>query len=111
MKGFLGLCLAALVIYTIYYDLEYGTLPQTSKAATVQSHKQQHEQKKQQQIPSKKVKVKPGQTVLSVVEQLNGSSAAPIQKIVHDFKQLNPDTDANQIQIGQTYRFPIYKNE
>ncbi|HEX7064303.1 MAG TPA: LysM domain-containing protein [Bacillales bacterium] len=106
MKGFLGLCLAALVLYTIYYDLEYGTLPQTSKAATVETHKQQKQP--QEKIPSKKIKVKPGQTVLSIVEKVNGSNPVSIQKIVHDFEQLNPDVNANQIQIGETYQFPVY---
>ncbi|HEU5138773.1 MAG TPA: hypothetical protein VFT51_02290 [Bacillales bacterium] len=104
MKGFLGLCLAVLVVYTIYYDLEYGTLPHTSKAATVETHKQQDKPK----IPSRKIKAKPGQTVLSIVEKLNGSNPVSIQKVVHDFEKLNPDVEASQIQIGKTYRFPIY---
>jgi cell division protein YceG involved in septum cleavage len=104
MKKFLGLCLAALVIYTAYYDLKVGTLPIPSQAAAAETHQQQEQAK----IPYVKVKVKAGETVLSVAEHLNPSKPVPINQLIHDFKQLNPDTDPNQIQVGETYRFPTY---
>ncbi|HET7579808.1 MAG TPA: LysM domain-containing protein [Bacillales bacterium] len=108
MKGFLGVCLAALVLYSIYYDLKIGTLPTTTHAATVESGA--HHSSKIN-IPFKKVKVQPGETVLSIVEQLQGSKAVGIQKIVHDFEKLNPGVDANEIQIGHIYRFPVYNKQ
>lgn len=104
MKKILGLCLAALVIYTAYYDLKFGTLPIPSNASAAETHQQQEKA----EIPYTKVKVKPGETVLSVAEHLNHSKPVPINQLIHDFKQLNPDADPNQIQIGETYRFPTY---
>jgi hypothetical protein len=107
MKGFLGFCLAVLVVYTIYYDLQYGTVPRTSHAAEMQDHTQPRQHQKQQ-MPSEKVKVRPGDTVLSIDEKVNGNGSAPIEKVVRDFKKLNPGADINEIQIGETYKFPVY---
>lgn len=104
MKGFLCFCLAVLVVYTIYYDLQVGTIPKVTNSANAATH-----HVKKAQMPFQSVKVKPGDTVLSVVEQLNGNESVGIQKIVRDFDKLNPGDNASNIQIGQTYRFPIYK--
>lgn len=114
MKGFLGFILAVLVVYSIYYDLQFGTIPNMTKAATVGTHlkpnkKTGHPEKKQ--IPYKKTKVQPGATVLTVVEHLNGNTSVSIQKIIRDFEKLNPGVDANKIKIGHTYLFPVYNHK
>lgn len=55
-------------------------------------------------------KVKQGETVLSIVEQLHKESVSvPIETIASDFERLNENTKANKIIIGQTYKFPVYK--
>lgn len=105
MKKFLGLCLAALVIYTMYYDLHFGTLPQSPKA-----HASQSSVKQEKTMPSKEVDVQPGATVLSIVEHLNRKPSVPIKQIVSDFEKLNPGVQANNITIGKTYNFPIYRS-
>lgn len=104
MKGFLGFCLVVLVVYTIYYDLQFGTIPQITRSANAATH-----HVAQHKMPFQSVKVHPGDTVLSVVEHLNGNESVGIKKIIRDFEKLNPGASANQIQIGTTYRFPIYK--
>ncbi|HET7657407.1 MAG TPA: hypothetical protein VFK37_03880 [Bacillales bacterium] len=111
MKGFIGFCLAILVIYSIYYDLQYGTIPNTTKAATVNAQLKKDKtpsQPEHKEIPHQKVQVQPGATVLSIVEHINKQSSVSIQKVVHDFEFLNPGVDANKIKIGQTYLFPVY---
>lgn len=102
MKKFLGLCLAALVIYTMYYDLHTGTLPHSPKAEASPTEQEEDA------MPSKEVKVKPGATVLSIAEHLDHKSSVPIEKVVSDFEKLNPGVEANSITIGKTYRFPVY---
>jgi hypothetical protein len=105
MKRFMFVCLFLLVLYTMYYDLRVGTLPYMSEAtpASVQSEAQEEES-----AHVKKVKIAAGQTVLSVVEHLNQSVEVSIEKIVADFKRLNPGVNPNDIQTGKVYAFPIY---
>lgn len=104
MKKLIGLLLAALVIYTMYYDLHTGTLPDSPKAQASSA------QQKENVMPSKKVKVKPGATVLSISEHLNQNATVPIQKVIDDFEKLNPNVKANRITIGETYQFPVYED-
>lgn len=111
MKGFFGFILAILVVYSIYYDLQYGTIPNMTKAATVNSHakfsKKSHSNN-HIAIPYQKATVQPGDTVLSIVEKINGQQTASIQKVVHDFEILNPGVNANKVKIGHHYMFPVY---
>ncbi|QHS22775.1 LysM peptidoglycan-binding domain-containing protein [Virgibacillus sp. MSP4-1] len=54
--------------------------------------------------------VQPGDTVLSISENLN-KDPVEIQKLLKDFQTLNPEVNPNEIQIGETYFFPKYRNE
>lgn len=102
MKRLVILIFIGFLFYSIYYDLKKGTLPETERVAPVSN------MTVDRKIPAKKLVVKPGDTVLSIVEKLNGQMSVPIQKIIHDFKKLNPGADPHAIQIGETYLFPLY---
>ena len=56
------------------------------------------------------VVIEPGQTVLSIVEHLHdGPYPATIQDVIYDFKELNNGIEPEDIQIGKSYLFPIYR--
>lgn len=54
------------------------------------------------------IEVKTGDTVLSVTEAINKKKVPSIEKVIDDFKQLNKNTSATKIQIGKSYKFPLY---
>lgn len=93
--------------YIIYYDLQVGTLPAVHSipAAT------QAAPLKKENTPSisfYEMKIKQGDTVLSITEQHHGRLPTSINQIIHDFEALNSDAQAGEILYGQTYRFPDY---
>lgn len=104
MKKLIGTLLSFLIIYVIYFDMTVGTLPtytfQQTKA--VQTTKTT--------IPYFEAIVKPGDTVMSIVEHhLNKPLPVSIHNLVTDFQFLNSELSSNKIQIGRTYKFPDYK--
>jgi hypothetical protein len=105
MKKFISGMLILLVLYVIVYDLKIGTLP---AAALPQPHKIEIENKKDNY--SLKT-VKPGETVLSIIEKNSGSQKVNMVTIVQDFKRLNPSVDPDRIIPGKTYKFPLYAKD
>ncbi|MFT4412647.1 hypothetical protein ACLM5H_02195 [Fredinandcohnia humi] len=106
MKKF-GVFLAILfILYIIYYDVKFGTLP-VAKSETIV-----HEEDVTNQYPTmpyQTVEVKAGDTVLSIVEALNKDKPlSSIETIIKDFETLNPKVKANLLQIGKAYHFPLY---
>ncbi|MFG6114316.1 hypothetical protein ACGTN9_03930 [Halobacillus sp. MO56] len=60
-----------------------------------------------QKVP---VKVKAGDTVLSIMEQLhNGVYYHPMDDMLEDFQQLNPGIDPSSLTIDKVYYFPLYE--
>lgn len=104
MKALFGILMAALVLYTMYYDLHTGTLPQSPQASA--STKQQETP----HTPAVKVKVTPGATVMSIVEHENPKLSVSIHQVVEDFEKLNPGVRAHDITIGKVYSFPVYNH-
>jgi hypothetical protein len=107
MKKIFTFFLSVLIIYVIYFDLTVGTLPSShtqyvdAKVKTITMPKTD--------IPSFEKKVKPGETVISIVEhQLNKPLPVSITELIEDFQKLNPDRNPEQIQIGSIYHFPDY---
>jgi hypothetical protein len=109
MKKLLSIIAVILLCYAIYYDLEVGTLPHTiikeaeatGKVESVNST-----------IPFFEVEIKPGETVLSIVERdLKNPLSVSISDLIQDFQLLNPGQKPEEIQIGKTYKFPDYSNE
>ncbi|GLH64939.1 LysM domain-containing protein [Parageobacillus sp. G301] len=99
------LCLA---IYIIYHDVTTGTLIVSTKATAAPEHTT--DGKINVHIPYQTVTVQPGDTLLSIMEELqNGPIPVPIDKAIADFEALNPGKKAQTLQIGKKYKIPIYK--
>lgn len=105
MKKIIGALITVLVLYVIYYDFTNGSLPSESEqniAVPVSAPTPD--------IQNIKKEVKPGDTVLSLVEK-NSFHPLPvsISKVISDFQELNNGKKPEDIQIGKFYKFPIYK--
>ncbi|WP_459499419.1 hypothetical protein [Bacillus sp. C1] len=112
----LGALLLVLVLgYVFYYDIKIGTLPMLSsykKATATQTEKKEKTSTKEQKKADasyKVIEVKTGDTVLSITEAINKNKIPSIEKVIDDFKQLNKNTAATKIQIGNPYKFPLYQ--
>lgn len=109
MKRLIGLLFTVLVLYVIYHDLTQGTIPQ---------QQQQEEEElavpasSSIQLPYSVEEVKPGDTVLSIVEK-NSTHPLPvsISKVISDFRKLNEGIKPETIQIGHQYKFPTYEEQ
>lgn len=112
MKKFLGLLLSILIIYVIYFDLTVGTLPSPSNGRVeAMNEKTEIQKKTEADIPFFTDRVKPGETVISIVEhQLGKPLPVSISELISDFQALNPGKSPEKIQIGSTYHFPDYSN-
>ena len=103
--------------YIFYYDIKIGTLPmlssykKTTAAQTIKKEETTTKQSKKEEtdVTYKAIEVKTGETVLSITEQINKKKIPSIEKVIDDFKQLNKSTSATKIQIGKTYKFPLYQ--
>ncbi|MGM0947765.1 MAG: LysM peptidoglycan-binding domain-containing protein [Bacillota bacterium] len=93
MKRLTFVCSIVFILFILFYDLKIGTIPIQEASAKTAA-----------QGPAyKTVKVKPGDTVMSIV----GPAGSP-DDIVKDFEALNPNVRANAIQAGTAYKFPVY---
>ncbi|CAH2715412.1 hypothetical protein BACCIP111895_02596 [Neobacillus rhizosphaerae] len=110
MKKILGFLLTVLVIYVIYFDLTIGTLPTASTQQQVDANVETTGKPKID-IPSFDAKVKPGETVISIVEhKINKPLPVSIADLIVDFRKLNPGQTPEKIHIGSTYHFPDYSH-
>jgi hypothetical protein len=94
-----------LFLISIYKDLSFGTDISTKEI-------QQENQIKIVDNPSYeviKVKMEPGDTVLTVVERLNPTRKnLNIESVIQDFTSLNPNVKPNELQHNRFYFFPKY---
>ncbi|MGM0874280.1 MAG: hypothetical protein ACQEWV_05675 [Bacillota bacterium] len=96
--------------YIVYYDLQIGTLPAFSMTNLAKTETTKNvAELKSPNIAFYEVKIKQGDTVLSITERYHGSLPTSIEQIVEDFEALNTDVNAEAIKLGETYRFPDYK--
>ncbi|MGV3464829.1 MAG: hypothetical protein ACO1OT_05990 [Heyndrickxia sp.] len=106
MKKFVALVAAIIVLYSVYYDIKIGTIPAVSHASEV---KKTPQKTTKPTTPYQLKMVQPGDTVLTVVEQLQkGTLSVSIEQVIHDFQKLNNGIKPEEIQIGQEYKFPVY---
>lgn len=104
MKKLALLFAAAIAAYCIYYDVQVGTLTLASPASGEQAPLPDHSG-----TPYVIVKVKNGDTVLSIAESMaKGPLPVSIDTVVRDFASLNPGARPESITAGKTYRFPVY---
>lgn len=107
MKKLFGLLITVLILYVIYFDLSVGTLPNVDSQSV--EAKSETVAKPIKGTPAFEAKVKPGETVITIVEhQLNRSIPVSIADLIGDFRALNPGQPPEKIQIGSTYQFPDY---
>ncbi|WP_409301703.1 LysM peptidoglycan-binding domain-containing protein [Peribacillus sp. SCS-155] len=110
MKRMLFFLIACFIIYIIYFDLTTGSLPQpqirSAEPATLQVEKKTQSA---EGIPFKMVKIKPGDTLLSIIEKQDDGRQISIEDTVADFIALNNGLQPERIQIGKTYKIPDYK--
>lgn len=113
MKRFLALIAAAVILYSIYYDMSTGTLPTASEPISESREKvPEKKAKPKPALPYYEKKVTTGDTVLSIIEeQLDNPIPLPISKVVSDFEKLNNGTEPNEIQPGKIYKFPNYQKK
>ncbi|ALC89923.1 hypothetical protein AM500_09135 [Bacillus sp. FJAT-18017] len=106
MKKFIAFIFSLALFISVYVDLTRGTLP-----AAVTVPIQVNEETSSPSQPYFKATVKPGQTLLSIVEEFNsGDTGVPVSKLISDFEALNPGTSPKTMQVGKTYLFPSYTN-
>lgn len=85
----------------MYYDLKFGTIPAHSIPPQTENSNYYMT-----------VKIKPGDTVLSIVEHYQENDIpVPIGEVVEDFKKLNNGLLPEEIEIGKHYKFPVYMDE
>lgn len=108
MKKLLILLISVIVIYCVYYDLRTGTLPISTIASASENKTKSDKVEEKNNTTHIEVTVKPGDTVLSILEKnQKGDLPVSITTVVKDFKELN-NVEPEKIQIGKKYKFPIY---
>ncbi|MBS4199678.1 hypothetical protein KHA93_08415 [Bacillus sp. FJAT-49732] len=111
MKKFAAFIATSILLYSVYYDLTIGVIPRSS-AETAKLVDINPIPVEQEQEPFTNIEIKPGDTVISIMEELQqGPLPVPISQIVSDFEELNEGTKPEQIQIGKTYQFPLYHEQ
>lgn len=106
MKKLLSIFMFCLIIYTVYHDVTKGTLPTFTEKRTVNVRLT----KTALSISYEVIKVKAGDTLLSIAEREQGGPLpVSIETLVNDFKALNPGVKASSLQIGKTYKIPVYQ--
>ncbi|KKI88596.1 hypothetical protein WQ54_30860 [Bacillus sp. SA1-12] len=110
MKRLFVFLLMTFLCYIVYYDFQVGTLPALSMAQLPPvSEKEQKIKEEPASIPYFEVKIKQGDTVLTIIEKHHNGLPASIEEIIKDFEVLNSDVKAEEILPGETYRFPNYE--
>src|SRR5690625_3995088 len=56
------------------------------------------------------IKVQHGDTLLSIVEEINDLNQLHVDEIIKDFRNLNPDSDYRSLIPNQLYYFPLYSD-
>ncbi|MFE7061078.1 hypothetical protein ACFVAD_02850 [Sutcliffiella sp. NPDC057660] len=111
------LFIAALIcvtIFSIYYDLSKGTIPisneqQATQVMTSPSLTEEPETEADHDATYIEVEIKAGDTVLTVAERIaNKPIPVSITQLVEDFQVLNEGMEPEKIQVGKTYKFPLY---
>ncbi|RYG74712.1 hypothetical protein EU245_00590 [Lentibacillus lipolyticus] len=93
-----------LFLISVYKDLTAGILPDTPV------NEYPAEKVERESLTGVNVQVDKGDTVLSVVEELNGQQKKlNITQIMEDFKTLNPDENPLRIVPDEYYYFPLYE--
>ncbi|MFS0655299.1 LysM peptidoglycan-binding domain-containing protein [Bacillus sp. 179-C3.3 HS] len=99
MRRIIFLLVSLFVLFIIFFDLKYGTIPHQAGHAVPANAIQTSVD-----TSYKTVTVKKGETVVSIVQ-----TNQPLEEVIEDFEALNKGVKANEIQAGSTYKFPVYE--
>lgn len=105
MKKTILTILIILFFISIYKDLTIGTTLSTNiNQETTENNS------KTSLFDVVKIKIVPGDTMLTVIERLNPEmNQINLELFIKDFTYLNPNVDPNKLQINRYYFFPQYK--
>ncbi|MCA1025468.1 MULTISPECIES: hypothetical protein [Cytobacillus] len=111
MRRISAFILIIIISFAVYVDLSKGTLPKhIAPVAAEVTNLEKDEQ--EVGLPYFEKEVNRGDTVLSIIEQQNMNiENLPINVIAEDFSTLNNGIKPEEIQYGNTYKFPSYNNE
>lgn len=116
-----------LIIFTILFflsvihDLKEGTFhKEVSSNVKVSNEMAANIDRNQTKVPDKEpemerfivkaYKVKPGDTVLTIVEKINvNGPPVSMNQMILDFQNLNPEVNVHKIKVDQIYQFPVYQ--
>lgn len=97
------------ILFIIYYDLTTGSLPTSQlRASPAQQSVPVNTPTTSRSMAYKEILIKPGDTLLSIVEKEKGTSNQPIEEVISDFQTLNEGLRPENMQIGKTYKIPLY---
>lgn len=109
MKKFLAFLIISFISFIIYYDITTGTLPQNVMIPNKGPSLPANKPLQKNDLHYYEITIKPGDTLLSIIEREEGSLSQPIETIVTDFQELNEGLKPEQMQIGKTYKIPSYQ--
>ncbi|MDR0138345.1 hypothetical protein RFW18_11385 [Metabacillus idriensis] len=109
MKRLMIFILFIFLMYIVYYDMNSGTISINPQGKVIEEPAA--ETVSAGSKPYTEKKISQGETVLTIVEQLHKQFPVPIDQIRQDFEKLNPNVKADNIQVGKTYKFPLYEKE
>lgn len=107
-----------LFIASITNDLTTGTFPDSSPKQDKENSSTPHAKSQafdkntssSERYDVMKHEVNAGQTVLSIIEQINHPNlSVTYEQMLEDFRTLNKDQDPHQIQVNEVYFFPVYR--
>ncbi|GAB3795471.1 hypothetical protein [Virgibacillus kimchii] len=102
MKKILIYSIVFLFLFSVYKDLHVGSLENNT-----------HPGKEDDTITNYNavyIKVQHGDTILSIMENINETemTVLDMDRIIEDFKLMNPNADPYQLKTGHFYYFPLY---
>ena len=109
MKKLLLFISFCFILFIIYFDLTTGTLPASQSTATPVQPSVPVNKPQSPSMAYKEILIKPGDTLLSIIEKDKEAKNQPIEEIISDFQSLNEGLQPENMQIGKTYKIPIYK--
>ncbi|MFJ7746192.1 hypothetical protein [Peribacillus sp. NPDC097295] len=109
MKRILLFISFCFILFIIYFDLTTGTLPTSQLTSNPVQPSLTVDKPVDPTLSYKEILIKPGDTLLSIMENDKEASNQPIEDIISDFQSLNEGLQPENMQIGKTYKIPIYK--
>jgi hypothetical protein len=109
MKRLLAFVAIFFIMFIIYYDITTGTLPQIVPTHSKEPSLPVNQSNIKSELSYIEITMKPGDTLLSIIEREEGSLNQPIEAIITDFQELNEGLKPEQMQIGKTYKIPKYQ--